>query len=82
MITQVPGENIETAPPLETAQMLADVAVEYVIVPPSAVAARLKLPEFTVRDVIDPNVIELDAALTEIVMVLVTPDRYVAVSVG
>jgi hypothetical protein len=82
VITHVPGENIETAPPFVTVQIFEEVADEYVTVPPSAVAVRLKLPEDTAREAIDPNVIAFEAALTEMVIVFVIPVRYVEVSVG
>jgi hypothetical protein len=55
--------------------MLAELVDEYVTVPPKVVAARLKPPELTARDAMAPNVIVLEAALTEIVIVLVTPEK-------
>jgi hypothetical protein len=42
----------------------------------------MKLPEVTARDEMEPKVIALAAALTVIVIVFVTPERYVAVSDG
>jgi hypothetical protein len=55
--------------------MLAELVDEYVTIPPNAVAVRLKPPEFTARDEIDPNVIAFEAALTDMVIVLVTPEK-------
>jgi hypothetical protein len=45
------------------------------MVPPKAVAARLNIPDVSARVEIDPNVMLLRAALTEIVIVFVTPER-------